>query len=162
MILNLNNGVIVLSDLPLKQRLEDQHYRKILALCIEEALGILKSSGFKPAEISKVKPKLVPTQLRLPNSIFNALAGSMFKINEDVRSSMWEDFVAGRTSEIDYLNGAVCQLGTDIDMPTPVNDKIVELVNSKSDGKTPHNSSAQELFEIIFRARHQPGDAKTE
>ncbi len=161
LLLNLNNGVNVLSDLPLKQQLENRYYRNILALCVEEALRVIKLSGIKSAKLGKVKPEMIPTLLRLPNFIFKILAGGMLKIDDEARSSMWEDFAAGRRSEIDYLNGAVCKLGADINMPTPVNDKMVELVNLKFKEKTPNTSSAQELFEVVSRTKRGPGDAKT-
>jgi 2-dehydropantoate 2-reductase len=161
LLLNLNNGVNVLSDLPLKQQLENRYYRKILALCIEEALGVINLSGIKPAKIGKVKPELIPALLRLPNFIFKMLAGSMLKIDEDARSSMWEDFATGRRSEIDYLNGAVCRLGADQNRPTPVNDKIVELVNLKFEGTTPNFSSAQDMYDIVLHAKHGHGNNQT-
>jgi len=155
LLLNLNNGVNVLSDLPLKQQLENRYYRKILALSIEEALGVIRFCGIKPAKIGKVKPEFTPALLRLPNFIFKILAGSMLKIDENARSSMWEDFVAGRRSEIDYLNGAVCSLGADHGRPTPVNDKIVELVSLKFDGREPDFASARDMYDAVIQAKNR-------
>ena len=161
LILNLNNGVNVLSGLPLKTQLENRYYRKILAFCMEEALAVIKLSGIKPAKIGKVKPEIIPTLLRLPNLVFKILASGMLKVDEDARSSMWEDFATGRRSEIDYLNGAVCKLGAELDISTPVNDKMVELVNLKFGGKKLNSSTGREFYDVILRAKHGLGKNET-
>ncbi len=43
--------------------------------------------------------------------------------------SMLRDLEKGRRTEIDVLNGAICQLGKDVQKPTPVNDTIVSLIH---------------------------------
>jgi 2-dehydropantoate 2-reductase len=42
--------------------------------------------------------------------------------------SMWQDLQAGRRTEIEALNGAICRYGEDVGMPTPYNDAISRLV----------------------------------
>ena len=41
------------------------------------------------------------------------------------RSSMLQDLEAGRKTEIDYLNGAICAMGRQFAIETPHNDAIV-------------------------------------
>jgi len=40
----------------------------------------------------------------------------------------------GRCTEINYLNGYVSEQGRQVGVKTPLNDKIVELVNASSGG----------------------------
>lgn len=46
-------------------------------------------------------------------------------------SSMFQDLKAGRMTEIDALNGAICQYGRELGVPTPYNDFITKLIKFK-------------------------------
>jgi 2-dehydropantoate 2-reductase len=42
--------------------------------------------------------------------------------------SMWQDLEAGRRTEIEALNGAICRYGREAGVPTPYNDTVSRLV----------------------------------
>jgi 2-dehydropantoate 2-reductase len=44
------------------------------------------------------------------------------------RPSMWQDLQAGRRTEIEALNGAICRYGKETGIPTPYNDAAARLV----------------------------------
>ena len=44
------------------------------------------------------------------------------------RTSMAHDIEARRPTEIDYINGAICRLGRELAVPTPVNDTLTNLI----------------------------------
>jgi 2-dehydropantoate 2-reductase len=44
------------------------------------------------------------------------------------KASMLQDLEKGKKTEIDYINGVVCRGGRKCGIPTPFNDKVVELV----------------------------------
>lgn len=44
------------------------------------------------------------------------------------KASMLQDLEKGKKTEIDYINGVVCRGGQKCGIPTPFNDKVVELV----------------------------------
>jgi 2-dehydropantoate 2-reductase len=46
------------------------------------------------------------------------------------RTSMWSDFIRGRPTEVDFLNGAVVRLGLRHGVPTPMNETVVALVHA--------------------------------
>ena len=46
----------------------------------------------------------------------------------DWHSSMGQDVIKGRRSEIDHLNGLVARQGTENGVPTPYNDSVVALM----------------------------------
>ena len=48
--------------------------------------------------------------------------------------SMLQDLRKGKKCEIDAINGVVCQFGRKYGVPTPVNDRIVEIVKAEQDG----------------------------
>src|SRR5207237_8493623 len=56
------------------------------------------------------------------------------------RPSLLQDVMRGRRTEIDYLNGAVCEHGKKLGVKTPFNDAVVAVVRGlgvgfKSDAK---------------------------
>jgi 2-dehydropantoate 2-reductase len=135
LLLNLNNAVNALSDLPLKQELSQHAYRKCLALLMSETLQVLKKAKITPAKVSKLSPVLLPLVLRLPDFIFKRLASSMLKIDEQARSSMWEDLQHKRATEVNELNGAVVRLAQQMGIHAPMNARMVQLIQEAELGK---------------------------
>jgi len=134
LLLNLNNPVNALSDLPLKIELSQRAYRRCLADLIAEAITVLQAAHIRPAKIGKVGPRLLPALLRLPDFLFTRIAATMLRIDPEARSSMWEDLQAGRRTEVDYLNGAVLNLAVSIGRDAPYNRRIVELIRRAEQG----------------------------
>lgn len=130
LLLNLNNPINALADVPLKVELSQRAYRQCLALLIDEALGILKQAQIRPAKVVALPCHWLPFLFRLPDPVFKIIASSMLKIDAEARSSMWEDLQAGRRTEIDYINGAVVALATQHGLEAPINRKIIELIQA--------------------------------
>ena len=147
--LNLNNAINVLSDLPLKRQLERRNYRRVLASCVEEALAVMRAKNIEPAKIGKVSPKYIPSILNLPDPVFKLVAGSMMKMDDNARSSMWEDLQKGREPEIDYLNGRIAEEGDRLKIATPANAKITQLVKEAFAKGVSPKMSGQELLDAI-------------
>lgn len=51
------------------------------------------------------------------------------------RSSTYQDFVKGRRTEVDFLNGLVVAKGRENKVPTPINEAIIALVNAVMRGE---------------------------
>ena len=128
LILNLTNALNALSGVPLAQELADRRWRQLLAAQIDEALGVLEAAGIRPARIEGVPQRAIPLILRLPDVLFRLVARRMLAIDAEARSSMWEDLLRGRTTEIDYLQGAILALAKTEGVATPVTDGIVRLI----------------------------------
>lgn len=73
------------------------------------------------------------------NFIFNQLAHLMIKIVgmkfRLLKSSMLQSLERGRKTEIDFLNGYICENGRKYNVPTPVNDAIVKIIKEIEAGK---------------------------
>jgi 2-dehydropantoate 2-reductase len=148
LLLNLNNPINALSNLPLKAQLEDRGYRRALAALQLEALGVLNLAGIRPAKVGKVSPQLLPKLLCLPNGLFRLIAASMLKMDSKARSSMWVDLQAGKNTEIDDLCGAVVRLAKSEGVDAPMNRTITSLVKSFLPGQS---WSGDELFKCVTR-----------
>lgn len=143
LILNLNNAVNALSQLPLRQQLSIRAYRQCLAMAQMEALRLLKIAHIQPAQLTALPAQIVPVVLRLPDFIFNVVSKKMLAIDPLARSSMADDLMAGRTTEIDWINGEVVRLAEQLNLEAPINAKLIQLV--KQAETSPQAWSAQAL-----------------
>jgi len=134
LLLNLNNPVNALSDLPLKCQLSKRDYRRCVALAQCEALGLLQLAGIRPAKLTTLPPNWLPTLLSSPDWVFRRLANRMLMIDPLARSSMWEDLVAGRVTEVDWINGEVVRLAERLGRQAPVNAKLMALIRQAEAG----------------------------
>ncbi|MDX6295340.1 MAG: 2-dehydropantoate 2-reductase [Kribbellaceae bacterium] len=135
LLLNLNNPINALSDLPLRDELAQRAYRKCLAAAQAEALELLAAAGITPARLMAIPPQRLPGLLRLPDFIFRRLASKMLAIDPLARTSMWEDLQSGRRTEIDYLNGEVVRLAESLGRTAPINQRLVELIRAAESGE---------------------------
>ncbi|HJZ43348.1 MAG TPA: 2-dehydropantoate 2-reductase [Hyphomicrobiaceae bacterium] len=130
LLLNLNNALNALSGLPLVSQLGNRGWRRVLAAQVDEAFAVLAAAGIRPARVEQVPPRLMPTVLRLPDALFRIVARRMMSIDPEARSSMWEDLHRRRTTEIDYLQGAIVGLGDKTGTATPIARRIVTLIKA--------------------------------
>ncbi len=63
------------------------------------------------------------------------------------RSSMAQDVIKGRRTEIDYMNGYVVQRGREVNVPTPVSEEVVNVVREVDRGiRTPSPDHVDEIL----------------
>ncbi len=129
LLLNLNNAINALSDLPLREELADRAYRRCLVLAQREAMGIFRVHGLRPARLTPLPAAWIPCLLAAPDAVFALLAQRMLAIDPQARSSTWEDLAAGRPTEVDWINGEVVRLATEHGLRAPVNARLAELVH---------------------------------
>ena len=127
-LLNLNNALNALSNIPLKAQLNDRGWRKILANCQSEALNAMKAAGIQPHSELPVPLQLMPTILRLPNFLFKRVAAKMLAIDETARSSMWEDLIRGRKTEIADLQGEIVALAKTQQSSASINQLVYDSI----------------------------------
>jgi len=99
--------------------------------------------------VGPVPPKLLPHAIAAPDFIFKNLLLRVQKVDAEARSSMADDFAAGRETEIDQLNGEVVKLARSLGRGAPVNSAIVELVKQRELG-VEHEWSAEELRKYVL------------
>lgn len=136
LLMNLNNPINALSDLPLREELGQRAYRQCLAACQREALAAYRAAGIRPARLGLVAPRLTPRLLGLPDGVFRRVAASALAIDEQARSSMWEDLQRGRKTEIDSLQGEIVTLAARFGQRATANERLIALVrDAENDGR---------------------------
>jgi len=148
LIVNLANAVSALSGAPTRDILLSATFRRTLAAIMEEALGALKAAGIGLSKLGPLPTRLFPFLLRLPTPLFRAAAHAQLKVDPQARSSMYDDLMRGRATEVDYLNGEIVDVARRNGRDAPLNRRIVELVHqAEAKGGGSPRLSAQALWE---------------
>ena len=66
----------------------------------------------------------------------------------DGKASMLQDLEKGLKTEVNMINGYVSKTGQKHGIPTPYNDKVVEIVRNIEDGKLELTMDNLELFKM--------------
>ncbi len=130
LLVNLNNALNALADLPLRQQLAQRSWRMLCADQMAEGLAAIKAEGIRPISSTPVPVSWTPHLLRLPDALFNMILGRTMKIDPDARSSMWEDLQRGRRTEIDYLQGIITAIADRRGLQVPLSRRIIALIKS--------------------------------
>jgi 2-dehydropantoate 2-reductase len=128
LLVNLNNALNALADLPLRRQLAQRPWRRLFADQMAEGLMAIRAEGITPVSPTPIPAPWMPPLLRLPDAIFEALLGRTMKIDPEARSSMWEDLQRGRRTEIDYLQGVITEIAERRGLDVPVSRRVVELI----------------------------------
>ena len=144
LLINLNNALNALSNLPLVNQLADRDWRLLIADQMGEGLKVVGAHGITPAKVQGAPPAVLPWILRLPNVLFRIAAARMLAINPHARSSMWEDLSRGRATEIDYLQGVIIRLAHEKNIAVPLTRKLLACVK-QAEGKPLRSHSVEEI-----------------
>lgn len=155
-LLNLNNAVQALSGLPLRSELLDHDLRRCVALCQAEANRVFTAAGVVPRVPLAVPARVLPTVMRLPTPLFRTLARAVLRVDADGTSSMYDDLVRGRPTEIDVLQGEVVQMARRLDQSAPACRRVTELVHeAELSGEARRRWSGKALLAELKQARRR-------
>jgi 2-dehydropantoate 2-reductase len=127
LLLNLNNALNALSGLPLREQLAQRAWRQCLALLQREGLRVLNAAGIRPAQLTALPARWLPSVLSLPDAWFQRIAPRMLAIDPLARSSMWDDLQKGRRTEADDIHGEIVALARSKGLRAPANACMVSL-----------------------------------
>jgi 2-dehydropantoate 2-reductase len=128
LLVNLNNALNALADLPLRRQLAQRAWRQLFADQMAEGLAALRAEGIRPVSSTPIPANWTPALLRLPDAVFEIMLGRTMKIDPEARSSMWEDLQRGRRTEIDYLQGVITGIADRHGLQVPLSRRIIELI----------------------------------
>ncbi len=113
---------------------EGNHYPQIRELNInlmKEGLEVIKLAGIKTAPVPGFPLSLMETMAKMPlpesSSMMKNIIESIGEL--PVLGSILQSIKRGKSTEVDYMNGEIVNLGKKKGIPTPVNSLIVGLVH---------------------------------
>ena len=115
---------------------EDKDARKVAIRCMKECIDVGHAAGatFVPVQ-GKDITKLFYYNGALKRTFATLLLPIAMKKHRSIEPSMLQDLKNGKPCEVDAINGVVCEWGRKCGVPTPINDKIVEIIKNEQEGK---------------------------
>ncbi len=110
------NALSALYNTTFKSLLDDPYAFEILKNIIKEGIEVVKNVG-------------VNLDLNEELNILNKVFGN----SSEGKSSMCQDILAHRKTEVDFINGAISSLGKKYNIKTPYNDLMVNMIHFKED-----------------------------
>ena len=114
----------------------DRRSRKVVQGLIKECIDVCAKGGIR---IEPIQGKDVVKLLDYSGPVKKAISFFIIPIairkHALLKASMLQDLEKGKRCEVDAINGVVCAYGRKVGVPTPLNDKVVEIIHSIEDGK---------------------------
>ena len=109
--------------------------RRVAQRIIKECIDVARASGIaiEPVQGHKID-KLFDYRGALKKAVSFALIPVAMKKHANLIASMLQDIRNGKKCEIDAINGAVCECGKKVGVPTPFNTRTVEIVHELENG----------------------------
>lgn len=130
---------------------ENADARKVAIRCMKECIDVGHAAGvaFAPVQ-GKDITKLFYYQGALKRTIGTLLIPIAMKKHRAIVPSMLQDILGGKPCEIDAINGIVCNYDKKLNVPTPINDRIVEVVKKVQDGQLKAEAGNIRLFDDLL------------
>jgi len=131
------NSMGVISGLKLGKMFSIRKIRTIFSEITREAMAVANAMGLRPEPISG---KLDYYKWLHGAGVFDDLKLQLLShiievMYRTLKSSSLQSFERGKPTEIDYLNAYIADKGKKHNIPTPVNNKIVEIVKDIEAGR---------------------------
>jgi len=119
--------------------------------CMKECIDVGHAAGatFAPVQ-GKDLTKLFYYKNGFKRAIAELLVPIAMKKHRAIEPSMLQDLKKGKPCEIDAINGVVCEWGRKCGVPTPINDRIVEIVKKEQAGELPLEEKNIRFFDDLL------------
>ena len=121
--------------------------RRIVQALIKECIDVCKKGGIR---IEPVQGKDIVKLLDYSHPLKRAFSFFIIPIairkHAKLKASMLQDLEKGKLTEVDAINGAVSDYGRKVGCPTPMNDKVVEIIHRIEKGELKPDFSNLKYF----------------
>ncbi len=133
------------------QAAKNRQSRKVVQAIIKECIDVCSAGGIR---IEPVQGKDIVKLLDYSNPFKKAFSFFVIPIairkHALLKASMLQDIENGKKTEVDAINGAVSLYGRKVGCPTPVNDKVVEIIHKIEVGRLSPSFDNLELFKLCL------------
>ena len=110
--------------------------RRVVQALIKECIDVCATGGIT---IEPVQGKDIVKLLDYKGAVKRAISFFIIPIairkHAKLKASMLQDIEKGKLTEVDAINGAVSDYGRKVGCPTPMNDRVVEIIHNIEQGK---------------------------
>ncbi len=122
--------------------------RRIVQALIKECIDVCKAGGIR---IEPVQGKDIVKLLDYSNALKKAFSSFIIPIairkHAALKASMLQDLERGKLTEVDAINGAVSAFGRKVGCPTPMNDRVVDIIHRIERGELSPSFDNLKFFE---------------
>ena len=126
---------------------KDKASRRIVQALIKESIDVCAAGNIKIEPVQgKDIVKLLDYKSRLKKAFSFFIIPIAIRKHAKLKASMLQDLEKNKKTEVDAINGVVSAFGRKVGVPTPMNDKVVEIIHRIEDGKLKPEFSNLEYF----------------
>ena len=125
----------------------DKGSRRIVQAIIKECIDVCAKAGIRIEPVQgKDIVKLLDWHGPVKKALSFAIIPLAIKKHRLLKASMLQDLEKGKKCEVDAINGVVCAYGRKVGVPTPMDDKVVEILHKVEEGVLTPGFSNLSLF----------------
>lgn len=130
------SGMSVVTGGTFGEAAETKSSRPMVQMIIKECIDVAEKANIKIAPVQgKNITMLFGFKSALKKKISFMLIPLGIKKHRLLKASMLQDIEHGKKTEVDFINGVVVEYGKKYGVPTPYNEKVVEIVHGIEEGK---------------------------
>ncbi|MBT4587903.1 MAG: 2-dehydropantoate 2-reductase [Rhodospirillaceae bacterium] len=144
------NPLLALTGYSMGELLSNKKGRQVSYGVLRELLNVAIAEGVAVEDIFGLAPCVWNSNKTADRKVCDAALLELGQLKSGQRSSMVFDLVAGRRTEIDFLNGEICTRAKGHQLNVPINLRIVEMIHEMETGKRKASiSNIEELFGLL-------------
>lgn len=130
---------------------ENKAAAKVAVRCMKECIDVGHAAG---ATFAPVQGKNITALFYYKNALKRGIATMLIPVamkkHRNIEPSMLQDLKKGKPCEVDAINGVVCDWGKKCGVPTPINDRIVEIIKKIQSGELKAAPENVKLFDEVL------------
>ncbi len=130
---------------------ENKDAQKVAIRCMKECIDVGHATG---TQFAPVQGKNIVGLFYYKGALKRALGCKLLPIamkkHRLIEPSMLQDLKKGKPCEVDAINGVVCEFGKKHGIPTPINDRIVEIIKKIQNGELKAEKKNIRFFDDIL------------
>jgi 2-dehydropantoate 2-reductase len=130
------SGVSTVAGTTFGEAAKEKPSRACIQAIVKECIDTAKAAGIviEPVQ-GKDIVKLMDYRNPIKKRIAFLIIPMAIKKHAGLKPSMLQDLEKGKRTEIDFINGTICDYGRKYGVPTPYNDKVVAMIHEIEEGK---------------------------
>jgi 2-dehydropantoate 2-reductase len=135
---NFNNCIPALIGKSMQETFADMDFCRLSVMLLKEGVAIVRDAGIELVSLPKFPAERILGMASMPveqsAGIINKTLTLLSK--EPLYGSILQSIMRGRPSEIDFINGEVTHVAKSLQLQSPLNRKIVDLIHKiEEEGK---------------------------
>ena len=120
---------------------------RIVQAIIKECIDVCAAGNIRIEPVQgKDIVKLLDYKGRIKKAISFFIIPIAIRKHALLKASMLQDLENGKKTEVDAINGVVSSYGRKVGVPTPMNDKVVEIIHRIEEGELTASFDNLKLF----------------